>query len=63
MELAPSPAQVEITDKGSLNQRMVLKNRGAAVDALYSESPEPEIIVVTQEVGVTMHCHLPGSRS
>jgi feruloyl-CoA synthase len=63
MELAPSPAQGEITDKGSLNQRMVLRNREAAVDALYSETPAPEIIVVTQEVGVTMHCHLPGSRS
>ncbi|NDV00948.1 feruloyl-CoA synthase [Pseudoroseicyclus tamaricis] len=30
----------EVTDKGSVNQRAVLRHRGAAVEALYGEGPE-----------------------
>lgn len=36
-----SAARGELTDKGSLNQRMVLKHRADLVQALYAESPVP----------------------
>jgi feruloyl-CoA synthase len=35
----------EVTDKGSINQRAVLRHRSALVDRLYAEPPEPEVIV------------------
>jgi feruloyl-CoA synthase len=35
----------EVTDKGSINQRAVLKHRAALVDRLYAEPSEPEVIV------------------
>ena len=35
----------EVTDKGSINQRAVLKHRAALVDRLYAETPEAEVIV------------------
>ena len=34
----------EMTDKGSINQRAVLKNRAALVDELYAETPSPRVI-------------------
>jgi feruloyl-CoA synthase len=37
----------EVTDKGSINQRAVLKNRAALVERLYADPPEAEIIVAT----------------
>ena len=42
---APLAAAGEVTDKGSLNQRAVLKRRAAAVEALYAESPpDPRVL-------------------
>jgi feruloyl-CoA synthase len=38
----------EATDKGSINQRTVLKNRAHLVQELYDEPPAPRVILVTQ---------------
>jgi feruloyl-CoA synthase len=38
----------EATDKGSINQRMVLKNRAALVDELYSDQPSLRVLVVEE---------------
>jgi len=35
----------EMTDKGSINQRAVLKARAALVEELYAEAPSPRVIV------------------
>ncbi len=35
----------ELTDKGSLNQRAILKNREGLVAELYAASPGPRVIV------------------
>jgi feruloyl-CoA synthase len=40
----PSIDSGEITDKGSLNQRAVLKNRTQELDELYAEPPLPHVI-------------------
>jgi feruloyl-CoA synthase len=45
MEVPPSIDASEITDKGSINQRAVLKNRASQVEQLYAEPPGPAIIV------------------
>jgi feruloyl-CoA synthase len=34
----------EITDKGYINQRMVLQRRSAEVDALYASGSDPRIV-------------------
>jgi len=44
MEVPPSIDTGEVTDKGSINQRAVLKNRCALVERLYAEQPDPDII-------------------
>jgi feruloyl-CoA synthase len=41
----PSMDKGEMTDKGSINQRAVLKNRSALVERLYAERPDPSIMV------------------
>jgi feruloyl-CoA synthase len=41
----PSLDVGEMTDKGSINQRAVLANRAALVEALYAPTPPPEVIV------------------
>jgi feruloyl-CoA synthase len=41
---APSLAAGEITDKGYINQRLVLQRRAAEVDALYAQPPSSEVI-------------------
>jgi feruloyl-CoA synthase len=46
LETPPSLDAGEATDKGSLNQRMVLKHRAALVEDLYAESRSPVVIVV-----------------
>lgn len=43
---APSLDQGEITDKGSINQRAVLKHRAECVEALYAASPLPPVVRV-----------------
>jgi feruloyl-CoA synthase len=42
---APSLDALEVTDKGSLNQRAMLKRRASLVEELYSGSPR----VIVQE--------------
>jgi feruloyl-CoA synthase len=42
----PSLEAGEITDKGSLNQRAVLKRRAAVVEALYAATPAANVISV-----------------
>ncbi len=37
----------EITDKGSINQQAVLKNRAAVVERLYVEDPAREVVFIT----------------
>ncbi len=39
----------EATDKGSINQRNVLKRRAALVDELYAEPPSPRVITTTEQ--------------
>jgi feruloyl-CoA synthase len=41
---APSIDLGEITDKGSLNQRALLANRAADVEALYAREPAPNVV-------------------
>ena len=47
MQAPPSIDAGEITDKGSINQRAVLKNRAGLVERLYAETPDPDIIQVS----------------
>ena len=42
----PSMDKSEATDKGSINQRAVLKNRAALVDALYATPLSARVIAV-----------------
>jgi feruloyl-CoA synthase len=44
----PSMDAGEATDKGSINQRNVLKRRAALVDELYAEPPSPRVITITE---------------
>jgi feruloyl-CoA synthase len=43
---APSIDANEITDKGYVNQRQALENRGVEVERLYAETPDEGVIVV-----------------
>jgi feruloyl-CoA synthase len=50
LEEPPLLDALEVTDKGSLNQRAILKRRAALVDelydvGLYAEAPSPRVIV------------------
>jgi feruloyl-CoA synthase len=47
LESPPSLEHGEITDKGSINQRSVLKHRAELVDRLYADDPGPDIICIT----------------
>ncbi len=40
----PSMDKSEATDKGSINQRAVLKNRAALVERLYAEPADAAVI-------------------
>jgi feruloyl-CoA synthase len=51
--LMPEPPAIdahEVTDKGSLNQAAVLKNRGALVLDLYSPRPSARVISIQKGV-------------
>ena len=48
MEDPPSIDKHEVTDKGSFNQRAVLRNRAALVEELYAPEPSERTIVVTE---------------
>jgi feruloyl-CoA synthase len=43
----PSIDRHEATDKGSLNQGAILRNRAALVEELYSTEPSPRVIIVS----------------
>jgi feruloyl-CoA synthase len=47
MEMPASIDSGEVTDKGSINQRAVLKSRAALVERLYADAPGPDIMVVS----------------
>jgi feruloyl-CoA synthase len=44
----PSIDANEITDKGYINQRAVLKRRAALVENLHADFPASEVIVATR---------------
>ena len=44
----PSLDKAEMTDKGSINQRAVLKNRAALVEDVYAEAPSPRVIRIRE---------------
>ena len=44
LEELPSIDKGEITDKGSINQRAVIRHRASKVEALYHEPPAARII-------------------
>jgi feruloyl-CoA synthase len=45
----PSVDQHEVSDKGTINQRVALARRAADVDTLYATSPGPQVILPTQD--------------
>jgi feruloyl-CoA synthase len=45
LDVPPSLDAREITDKGSLNQKAVLRNRAALVDELYASTPPAHVIL------------------
>jgi feruloyl-CoA synthase len=46
LDMPPSIDAREITDKGSLNQQSILRNRSAMVDELYEAAASPRVIAV-----------------
>jgi feruloyl-CoA synthase len=44
LDTPPSLDAGEATDKGSINQRMVLQNRAALVNELYTDQPSPRVL-------------------
>jgi feruloyl-CoA synthase len=48
LDAPPSLDRGEVTDKGSINQRMVLKHRAALVDEMYGVAPTPRVIALEQ---------------
>jgi feruloyl-CoA synthase len=48
MDEPPSLDRAEMTDKGSINQRAVLKNRGALVEELYADTRSPRVIGIEE---------------
>jgi feruloyl-CoA synthase len=48
-DVPPSGHAGELTDKGSLNQRAVLRNRPELVDELYGEPPSPRVLVAARK--------------
>jgi feruloyl-CoA synthase len=51
LDKPPSIDAGEVTDKGSINQRAVLRERASLVDALYAEPPPPGVICAHKEPG------------
>lgn len=44
----PSMDRGEMTDKGSINQRAVLRNRAALVEEVYADAPSPRVIRIRE---------------
>ena len=42
----------EATDKGSINQRMVLQNRAALVNELYADAPGPRVVAIDDRLPI-----------
>jgi len=53
LAIPPSLEARELTDKGSINQRVVLSNRAALVEELYLESP-PDHVLIAKEISNTV---------
>jgi len=58
----PSMEAAELTDKGSINQRAVLRRRAALVDALYAATPSPNVIVARHDA-TAEHAPIGGERA
>ena len=50
LETPPSLDVGEATDKGSINQRMVLKHRAALVQELYADTPSARVIAIDERL-------------
>jgi feruloyl-CoA synthase len=48
LDTPPSLDVGEVTDKGSINQRMVLRHRAALVQELYASTPSPRVIAIDE---------------
>jgi len=48
LDTPPSLDAGEATDKGSLNQRMVLRHRAALVEELYADAPSARVIAIDE---------------
>jgi feruloyl-CoA synthase len=48
LDAPPSMEHRELTDKGSINQGAVLRNRASRVNDLYLESPPANVLIVTE---------------
>jgi feruloyl-CoA synthase len=48
LDTPPSLDVGEATDKGSINQRMVLRHRAALVDELYAGAPSPRVMAIDE---------------
>ncbi|MFK8043037.1 MAG: AMP-binding protein [Congregibacter sp.] len=48
MQRAPDPQQHEISDKGTINQRIAADNRGDEIAALFATDPESHIVVASK---------------
>jgi feruloyl-CoA synthase len=49
LPIAPSLDRGEITDKGSINQRAVLRHHADLVAELYSAAPSPHVVIIEME--------------
>jgi len=49
LPIAPSLDRGEITDKGSINQRAVLRHHADLVAELYSAAPPPHVVIIEME--------------
>ena len=47
----PAADQHEVSDKGSINQRVVITRRAAEVERLYAVKPDPQVILPTASAG------------
>ena len=46
LPIAPSLDRGEITDKGSINQRAILRHHADLVAELYAATPPPQVVVI-----------------
>jgi feruloyl-CoA synthase len=51
LDIPPSIEVQEITDKGSINQKVVLANRAASVEDLYREPVSGNVLTIKKELG------------